>query len=50
LVEISRNKTKIFILLFENFENPHRFIGEAIIEKIALKLMQQNANSFENLI
>lgn len=39
LVEISRNKTKIFILLFENFENPTRHIAEVLLEKIALKLM-----------
>ena len=39
LVEISRNKRKIFILLFENFENPHKFIAEVLLEKIAVKLM-----------
>lgn len=50
LVEISRNKTKIFVLLFENFENPSRFIAEVLLEKIALKLMQDNGNSFENFI
>ena len=50
LVEISRNKTKIFILLFENFENPSRYIADVIREKLALKLMQENGNSFENFI
>jgi hypothetical protein len=30
LVEISRSKTKIFILLFENFENPSRYMAEAL--------------------
>jgi hypothetical protein len=44
LVEISRNKTNIFILLFENFENPSKYIVEVLKEKIALKLMQDNQN------
>jgi hypothetical protein len=50
LIEISRSKKKVFILLFENFENPSRFIGEALQEKIALKLMNDNGNLFENFI
>jgi hypothetical protein len=50
LVEISRNKTKIFICLFENFENPGKYLAEVLLEKIALKLMQDNGNSFENFI
>lgn len=39
LVEISRSKTKIFFLLFENFENPSKYMAETLLEKIALKLM-----------
>ena len=50
LVEISRNKTKIFICLFENFESPGKYLAEVLLEKIALKLMQDNGNSFENFI
>jgi hypothetical protein len=50
LIEISRSKKKVFVLLFENFENPSRFIGEALQEKIALKLMNDNGNLFENFI
>jgi hypothetical protein len=42
LVEISRIKTKIFILLFENFENTKKYISEVLREKLALKLMQDN--------
>ena len=30
LVEISRNKTKIFMILFENFETPTKFIGDVL--------------------
>ena len=30
LVEISRDRKKIFVLLFENFEKPRLHIGEAI--------------------
>ena len=50
LVEISRDKTKIYILLFENYESPHQHIGEALFERIAVKLMNDNANSFEKLV
>jgi len=50
LVEISRDKKKVFILLFENFEKPHIHIAESLQEKIACKLMSDNGNMFENLI
>lgn len=50
LIEISRDKKKVFILLFENFEQPNKFIADAISEKIAAKLMSDNDNLFENLI
>lgn len=44
LIEISRSKKKIFILLFENFEVPTKFIAEAFSEKLATKLMNDNDN------
>lgn len=50
LVEISRNWTKIFILLFENYEQPTRYIVECLPEKIAQKLVQDNLNSFDAFI
>lgn len=50
MVEISRNKKKVFILLFENFENPNKYIAEVLLEKIAMKLMNDNGNMFENFI
>jgi hypothetical protein len=50
LIEISRSKTKIFILLFENFEQPTKFIGEVFSEKLATKLMNDNNNQFETLV
>lgn len=50
LVEISRNKSRVFILLWENFEQPTQYIIESLLEKIALKLMQDCQNSFETLI
>jgi len=37
-------------LLFENFENPNKYIAEVLLEKIAMKLMSDNANMFENFI
>lgn len=50
LIEISRDKKKVFILMFENFEQPTKFIAEALSEKVASKLMNDNDNLFENLI
>ena len=50
LVEISRSKTRVFILLFENFEDPTSYIIEVLLEKIALKLMQDCQNAFESLV
>ena len=50
LVEISRDKKHIFILLFPNFEKPTVFIGESIKEKVAYKLMADNQNQFEFLV
>ena len=50
LVEISRSKLKIFVLLFENFEIPTNFIIEALQEKVAHKLLQDNNNRFENFV
>ena len=44
LIEISRDKKRVFILLFENFEQPNRFIAEVILEKIACKLLSDNQN------
>ena len=39
LVEISRNAKNVFVLLFENFENPTNYKAEVLREKIALRLM-----------
>jgi hypothetical protein len=50
LVEISRSKLKIFVLLFENFEIPTNFIIEVLQEKVAHKLLQDNNNRFENFV
>jgi len=50
LVEISRNRKKAFIILFENFEEPHNFIAETLTIKVALKLMNDNDHIFEKLI
>jgi hypothetical protein len=37
-------------LLFENFEMPSKFIAEVLLEKMAIKLMNENNNLFENLV
>ena len=50
LIEISRTKKKVFILLFENFENPNKYIAEVLLQKIAMKLMNDCGNLFENFI
>ena len=50
LVEISRNSKKIFIILFENYERPDKFIHEILTEKQASKLMKECNNLFENLV
>jgi hypothetical protein len=50
LIEISRTKKRVFVLLFENFENPNNYIAEVLPEKIAMKLMNDNGNLFENFI
>jgi hypothetical protein len=50
LVEISRDSRNVFVLLFENFENPTSYKAEVLREKIALKLMQESANSFETFV
>ena len=50
LIEISRDKKHVFFLLFENYEQPHSFIAEMLLEKIAMKLLQDNQNSFERFI
>ena len=50
LVEISRNKLKVYVLLFENFEIPTNFILEVLQEKVAHKLLQDNNNRFENFV
>ena len=50
LIEISRNTKKVFILLFPNFEQPEQYLNEVFPEKVAMKLMNDNGNLFENLI
>ena len=50
LVEISRNPKKIFFLLFPNFEQPTEYLSEVFYEKVAMKLMNDCQNLFENLV
>lgn len=50
LVEISRNKTKVFLCLFENYATPDVFIVECLPEKLAFSLMAKHNNLFENFI
>lgn len=50
LVEISRNTKKVFILLFPNFEQPEEYLSEVLAEKVAMKLMSDNQNLFENFV
>jgi len=50
LIEISRNKTKVFIVLFENYCTPDIYIAEALSEKIAFSLMAKHNNLYENFV
>lgn len=50
LVEISRNKKKVFLCLFENYAAPDVFIVECLPEKLAFSLMARHNNLFENFI
>jgi hypothetical protein len=50
LIEISRNKTKVFILLFPNFERPDIYIQEILSDKQATRLLNENDNVFERFI
>jgi hypothetical protein len=50
LIEISRSKTKVFIVLFENYANPDGFIAEALTEKLAFSLMSRHGNLYENFV
>lgn len=50
LIEISRSKTKVFIVLFENYANPDSFIAEALTEKLAFSLMARHGNLYENFV
>ena len=50
LIEISRNKTKVFICLFENYASPDEFIAEVLSEKLAFALMARHDNLFENFV
>lgn len=50
LVEISRTKQKVFIVLFEHYSLPNNFMAECLTEKVAFKLMSDHGNSFENFI
>jgi hypothetical protein len=50
LVEISRNKTKVFLCLFENYATPDVFIVEALPEKLAFSLMARHNNLFEEFV
>lgn len=50
LVEISRNPKKVFILLFPNFERPDIYLSEVLTEKMAMRLMNESGNIFENFV
>ena len=50
LVEISRNKTKVFLCLFENYATPDVFIVEVLPEKLAFSLMSRHNNLFEEFV
>jgi len=50
LIEISRNPKKVFLLLFPNFESPEKHLAEVLPEKIAVKLMNESDNLFENFV
>lgn len=50
LVEISRNRMKVFILLFPNFERPDQYISEIMTDKQATRMLNENDNIFENFI
>jgi len=50
LIEISRSKNKLSILLFPDFSYPKEYIGEVLPIKIAVSLLKENLNLFENLI
>jgi hypothetical protein len=39
LVELSRCKHKIFLVLFEHYQQPNRFIADVLNEKIASRLL-----------
>jgi len=40
----------VFIILFPNFESPEKHLAEVLPEKIAVKLMNEADNLFENFI
>lgn len=50
LVEISRNKTKVFICLFEDYENPSIFLIQVLSEKLAFYMMRKHNNQFEAFV
>ena len=50
LVEISRDKKNLFVVLLENFEDPSNNIAESIKIKVASKLMKDNGNLFETFV
>ena len=50
LVEISRNKTKVFICLFEDYENPNECIVQVLSEKLAFSMMRRHNNSFQAFV
>lgn len=50
LVEISRSKTKFYILLFPNFEKPEMFLHQIINSKIGERLLYLVDNVFENFV
>jgi len=50
LVEISRNRKQIIIVLFEHYHQQNSFIADTLTEKVAQKLMADNDNNFVTFI
>lgn len=44
LVEISRNKTKVFVSLFVDYEVPEQFMVQVLSEKLAFSMMRRHNN------
>lgn len=50
LVEISKSKTKVFCIIFEDYTNPGKFMGSSIPDKIAMKMIIDREYDFARWI